>query len=168
MSFLKDKNTQLVIMFVLGGVILASILLSVFWRFTDSNASLGKTPDSVESESSQGQIPPLEDLTRYDIDPGELQTGKLVAEEMGYSLYADFNEGENLWSFSLRGNLENSCVTAESTVIVQGSYPETIVVNVVEEGQGEDEVCLQVMVPYQKTGVVSASEKANFEIRVEK
>ncbi|PKN02877.1 hypothetical protein CVU76_02525 [Candidatus Dojkabacteria bacterium HGW-Dojkabacteria-1] len=75
-------------------------------------------------------------------------------------------KGENIWEYSVTGQLPNPCYQASTDVIVAESYPEQVFVTVTVAPPEDDVMCAQVISEYEYSGEFSASKEATVALQV--
>lgn len=77
-------------------------------------------------------------------------------------------KGNNNWDYVVVGNMPTPCYEVVVEGLVRESYPEQVVIGVKLVAPGNDVMCAQVITPFEKSGVVNASEGATFQLNIEK
>ncbi len=88
-----------------------------------------------------------------------------IIQEDGFSLESRYI-GDNIWEYTVTGQLPNPCYLAKVDVMVAESYPEQVTVNVNITEPKPDIMCAQVIQDFEYSNTFTASEKAVISLTV--
>lgn len=75
-------------------------------------------------------------------------------------------EDDNLWKYTVSGQLPNPCYEVSTEVLVAESYPEQVTVVVAVTEPDADTMCAQVIQEYEYSGEFNASRGATVTLQV--
>lgn len=104
-------------------------------------------------------------LLKKDVPETPQDQNSSIVED-GFTLKTEYTS-ENMWAYTITGQLPNPCYNAQVDVLVAESYPEQVTVSVKLTEPEPDIICTQVIQDYVYEGTFSASEKAEIDLIVE-
>ncbi|MHC1716833.1 MAG: hypothetical protein AB9915_03055 [Candidatus Dojkabacteria bacterium] len=75
-------------------------------------------------------------------------------------------KGNNLWEYTVKGELPNPCYKISTDAIVAESYPEQVSVTSTITAPQKDVICAQVIQNVNEVGEFNASEKATVSFKI--
>lgn len=75
-------------------------------------------------------------------------------------------KGDNLWGYTVKGELPNQCYKISTDALVAESYPEQVYVTSTITPPAGDEICTQVIQEVNEIGEFNASEDATVSFKV--
>ncbi len=106
----------------------------------------------------------LDDNTKKDDDISLGEPHTLTEENF---VFEYTYKGDNLWSYTVKGNLPTPCYSINTDAVVMESFPEQVIVTSRITPPAKDVMCAQVIQEVNEVGEFNASEKAQVTFKVE-
>lgn len=94
----------------------------------------------------------------------DVEETKKIREE-DFTLEYSYKEN-NIWKYTVVGNLPNPCYKVSTDALVAESYPEQVYIKVIIDKPEENTICTQVIEEYKYSSEFNASERAIVDFQV--